>query len=143
MFELTKSTPYATWPELMQRFWDREPALRTMAASFQPAVEISESESVYKVAAECPGMKKEDFSVTLEGSTLTVSGEKREFTETNDEKEGFYHSERRFGRFSRSFTLPVKVEAAKIAAAYQDGVLEVTLPKVPEAQPQKIAVSDK
>lgn len=141
MFELTKSPLATAWPEVLQRFWAAEPSFGTLTASFQPAVELSETETAFLVVAECPGMKKEDITVTLEGTTLTVSGEKKEFTE--EKKEGVYHSERRYGRFSRSFTLPTRVEAAKIAAEYTDGVLKVTLPKTPEAQPQKITVSAK
>jgi HSP20 family protein len=143
MFELTKRSPEISFPELMRRFWDVEPSFRTWATVFQPVVDILETDKEFKLVAECPGIKKEEIEVTLEGTTLTLTGEKKELTENKDEKEGVYHSERRYGRFSRSFTLPERVDAKKIAAAYKDGILEVLLPKVPEAQPHKIQIAAK
>lgn len=144
MFEMTKrGAPEFTFPELVRRFWDVEPSFRTWATSFQPAVDVSETEKEFKIVAECPGMKAENIEVSLEGATLTLTGEKKEESETKDEKEGTYHSERRFGRFARSFTLPAKVDAKKIAATFKDGVLEVLLPKVAEAQAQKIQIAPK
>lgn len=144
MFELTRRTnPELGWPELVRRFWDVDPSLRTWATTFQPAVDISETEKEFKITAECPGMKPEEIQVTVEGITLTLTGEKKEESETKDEKAGTYQCERRYGKFARQFTLPERVDAKKIAAAVKDGVLEITLPKVPEAQPQRIEVGTK
>ena len=144
MFEVSKRNGgEVTWPELMRRFWDVEPSFRTWASSFQPAVDIAETETEFKICAECPGMKAEEIQVTLEGSTLTMTGEKKEETETKDDKGGIYQCERRFGKFTRQFTLPERVDAKKIGAAVKDGVLVITLPKLPEAQPQRITVAPK
>lgn len=141
MFEVTKRTsPELGWPELVRRFWDVEPSFRTWATTFQPAVDISETEKEFKITAECPGMKPEEIQVTVEGSTLRLTGEKKEESESRDEKAGTYQCERRYGKFARSFTLPERVDAKKIAAAVKDGVLVITLPKLPEAQPQRIEV---
>ena len=140
MFELTRRNgTEITLPDLIRRFWDVEPSLRSWATTFQPSVDINETETEFKIVAECPGMKKEEFTITLEGTTLTLTGEKKE--ETECKTESAYQCERRFGKFTRSFTLPAKVDAKTIGAVYKDGVLEITLPKLPEAQPQKIAIN--
>jgi len=103
-----------------------------------PAVDIYEDKDKYTVKAELPGMKKEDIDVSLDGNTLTISGERKEEQEKK-EGEG-YRSERFFGRFQRSATLPATVQANKIEAAYKDGVLTIVVPKSEEAKPKQIQV---
>jgi HSP20 family protein len=103
-----------------------------------PAVDIYEDKDKYTVKAELPGMKKEDIDVSLDGNTLTISGERKEEQEKKEE-EG-YRSERFFGRFQRSVTLPATVQANKIEAAYKDGVLTIVVPKSEEAKPKQIQV---
>ncbi len=103
-----------------------------------PAVDIYEDNDKYVVKAELPGMKKEDIDVSLDGNTLTISGERKQ---EEEKKEGEnYRSERFFGRFQRSITLPTAVQADKIEATYKDGVLTLTLPKAEEAKPKQIQV---
>ena len=103
-----------------------------------PAVDVYEDNDKYVVKAELPGMKKEDIDVSLDGNTLTISGERKQ---EEEKKEGEnYRSERFFGRFQRSITLPTAVQANKIEATYKDGVLNVTLPKAEEAKPKQIQV---
>jgi HSP20 family protein len=130
-----------TFGELMGRWFEREPVWTGWNATFQPTVDIAETEKEYKLTAECPGMTKEELQVSLEGNILTLSGQKEE-KEEKKEKES-YHSERRYGKFVRCFSLPTKVDAKAILATYKDGVLEVVLPKVPEAQPQRIQIATK
>ena len=101
--------------------------------------DILETASEYRLMVEAAGLTKDSTSVTLEGNTLTISGEKKDPWETQTEST-WHANERRFGRFSRSFTVPSRVDSNKISARYQDGILEITLPKVPEAQPQKITI---
>ncbi len=103
-----------------------------------PAVDIYEDNDKYVVKAELPGLKKEDINVSLDGNTLTISGERKQ-EEQKQEGES-YRAERFFGRFQRSITLPVAVQADKIEAAYKDGVLNVTLPKAEEAKPKQIQI---
>ena len=103
-----------------------------------PAVDITEDKDKYVVRAELPGMRKEDISVSLDGNTLTISGERKQ-EEEKKERES-YRSERFFGRFQRSVTLPAQVQANKIEANYKDGVLTVTLPKSEEAKRKQIEV---
>ena len=103
-----------------------------------PAVDIYEDKDKYVVQAELPGMKREDIDVSLDGDTLTISGERKQ---EEEKKEGeSYRSERFFGRFQRSVTLPMPIQANKIEAKYKDGVLAVTVPKSEEAKPKQIQV---
>lgn len=106
--------------------------------SFWPAMEITEKDDDVVVRAELPGMKADDIDISVQGNTLTISGAKKEESEHKDA--GFYRSERRYGHFSRSLTLPTDVNAEKIDAMYRDGVLTITLPKSETAKPRKISV---
>ena len=103
-----------------------------------PALDIYEDKDKYVAKGELPGMKKEDIDVSLDGNTLTISGERKR---EEEKKEGdTYRSERYFGRFQRTVTLPAAVDANKIQALYKDGVLTVTVPKTEEAKPKQIEV---
>ena len=84
--------------------------------------------------AELPGCKKEDISIELNNGILTVSGEKKE--EKKEENDKYHRIERTFGRFSRSMAVPKEVTEDKIKASYDNGVLEVTIPKPGEIKPQ-------
>ncbi len=103
-----------------------------------PVVDVSENKDNYVIHAELPGMKKKDVKITLQDDVLTISGEKKV---EREEKDKTYHLvERSYGQFSRSFTLPAKVEADKIKAEFKDGVLNITLPKAPEAKAKEIDI---
>jgi HSP20 family protein len=115
----------------MEPFWRRE--LRWTAA---PAVDVTESEKAYEIAAELPGMDEKNIEVKVVDGSLTIKGEKQE--EKEEKKKDYYLHERRFGSFERCFELPQGVDAEKIEASFKKGVLTVTLPKKPEAQkPEK------
>lgn len=103
-----------------------------------PAMDLREDKDQLTVTAELPGMKKEDINVSLHENTLIVSGEKK--CEEEEKRGENYRSERCYGRFHRSITLPWTVEAGKIDASYHDGVLTITLPKSEQAKPKQIAV---
>lgn len=109
------------------------------SGNWAPLVDIyqnGDNEVVLK--AELPEVKREDIDVTVENGTLTLRGE-RKFS--NEVKEEHYHRvERRYGTFSRSFSLPPKVDSTKVAADYKDGVLTVRLPLREEAKPRQIKV---
>lgn len=99
--------------------------------------ETNEHELVLK--AELPEMKREDISLTFEGGVLTLKGERK--FEQEAKRDDFQRVERRYGTFSRSFTLPNTVDASRISASYKDGVLTVRLPQREEAKPKQIAVT--
>ena len=105
---------------------------------WMPAVDVFEKDDRFVVKAELPGMKEEDIDVSVVGDTLTIKGEKN--TESEVKEEDYYRSERAYGSFYRSVPLPSTVDASKIEASYEDGVLQVTLPKMPEVKPKKIEV---
>jgi HSP20 family protein len=103
-----------------------------------PAVDITEEEGAFNVSAEVPGMSEKDINVSLSGDTLTIKGEKRQ--EREEKGDNRYLSERSYGAFQRSFSLPEDVDREKIAASFAKGVLTVTLPKSAKAAPKKIEV---
>lgn len=106
-----------------------------------PAVDIYETDAhEFVLKAELPEMNREDIAVTFDHNVLTLSGERRS---TFDSHSGTLHrSERQLGSFSRSFTLPSTVDAARITAAYKDGVLTVRLPQREDAKPKQIQVGE-
>ena len=103
-----------------------------------PALDISERKDAYVVTVEVPGIKAEDLDITLEDGLLTIKGE-RHFTQDSSDQQ-FHRVERRYGSFRRSITLPSQVQADAIEASFEDGVLEVVVPKAEEAKPKKITV---
>jgi HSP20 family protein len=112
------------------------------AGAWMPPVDIfqnGEHELVLK--AELPDMQREDIDITVENFVLTIKGEKKFSAGNSDVTEDQYHHvERRYGTFSRSFSLPQTVDAAKVAADYKNGVLTVRLPLREEARPRQIKV---
>ncbi len=107
--------------------------------TWSPALDVTEDNDHITVSLEAAGLKREDFDLSLDEGVLTVSGERKQ--EEASRKGESFRSERVFGRFSRSVTLPVPVRADDIKATYQDGILTVILPKAEGAKPKKIAVS--
>jgi HSP20 family protein len=103
-----------------------------------PALDISERKDAYVVTVEVPGVNAEDLDITLEDGLLTIQGE-RQFTQESTEQQ-FHRVERRYGSFRRSITLPSQVQADAIEASFENGVLEVVVPKAEEAKPKKISV---
>jgi len=95
--------------------------------SFVPKVDILENEKGYEVNLAVPGLSKEDFKIDLNDNFLTISGE-RKFTK--EKKENSLHVvETQYGNFSRSFSLPENVDASNIQASYNNGILEIFIPK--------------
>ena len=106
-------------------------------------VNVAEQDGAIEVTAEMPGCAPEDIDVQLKDGVLTIKGEKK--VEKDDKQKDYHVMERSYGMFERSFTLPAEVDGSKVEAAFDKGVLKVTLPKLPEAQSkaQKIAVKPK
>ncbi len=110
---------------------DFDPFWRTEISWKAPAVDVAETDKAYEVTAELPGMDESNIEVKLADDVLTIKGEKKE---EKEKKRDYYVSERRFGSFQRSFTVPAGVDASKIEANFKNGVLTVTLPKSAQAQ---------
>ncbi len=105
-----------------------------------PAMDLVEKDKEYEITAELPGIDEKNVEIKLTNNTLTIKGEKEEAKE--DKQKDYYLSERRYGSFQRSFTVPEGVDGSKIEANFAKGVLTVTLPKTAEAQKaeKKIAI---
>jgi len=106
--------------------------------SWSPNVDIYENKDQIVLEAELPGMKREDFDVSVENNIITLRGE-RQF-EKKDESDNYHRVERAYGSFTRSFTLPNTVSAEGATADYRNGVLRVTLPKREETKARRIEI---
>jgi HSP20 family protein len=108
-------------------------------SAWAPAVDIYETaEKDVVVKVEVPDMKREDIKVTFENNVLTIEGERKTSDEVKQEQ--YTRVERRYGAFRRSFTMPASVDGTRVQAAYQNGILKVTLPQRPEAKPRQITI---
>lgn len=101
-----------------------------------PAVNIHENDDMFEVHVAAPGKTKEDFKIELDNDVLTISSEERNEEETKDKKGRFTRKEFSYSNFKRAFSLPETVDSEKISASYNNGVLEISLPKKEEAKVQ-------
>lgn len=108
------------------------------APGFIPAVDVFEDEHNIVVTAELPGIEEKDLTISVENNVLTFSGERK--MEKEEKKENFQRIERRYGRFTRAFTLPPTVDPENVTAEFTNGVLKLTLPKLEEAKPKQIRI---
>jgi HSP20 family protein len=111
---------------------------RATTMAWAPALDISERKDAYLVTVELPGVEVDDLQITLEDGLLTIQGE-RHFAHDSTEQQ-FHRVERRYGAFRRSITLPAQVQAEQIEASFENGVLQVVVPKMEEAKPKRIRV---
>lgn len=147
---ITKLNP--TWPVLDTNYPNRlgrllehmleSPLQRDDRSSlfghWMPPVDVLEERDTIRLVAELPGVKPEDVNISLENNVLTLEGEKHKEEEREDGKA--YRYERTYGTFERSFTLPATIDANKIDAKFDSGLLTILLPKVEAAKPRQIAV---
>jgi len=126
--------------EDMDRAFNQAPAADA-AGAWSPAIEVKEKDGKLLVTAELPGLKKEDVKVRIDGKVLVLEGERKE--EKEEKLEGYYHSERSYGQFYRSILLPEGANIDQVAAQFNNGVLEVSVP-LPEAKqkPKEVPVTD-
>ena len=101
-----------------------------------PAVNIQETEDAFSVEVAAPGKSKEDFNIELDNDVLTISSEDKKENETTDKKGRYTRKEFSYSTFKRAFSLPDSVDNAKISASYNNGVLEIALPKKEESKVQ-------
>jgi HSP20 family protein len=107
--------------------------------SWTPSVDVIETDDAIKLKAELAGMNPDDIGIELQDNVLTVTGERKFEEEVKEDK--YYRIERRYGGFSRSIALPQTADEEKIEANYENGVLEVVIPKAEIAKPKRIAVA--
>ena len=110
-----------------------------LTQSWVPALDVWETPSEVVYAFDLPGIPEESISIEVKEDTLTVSAEREKTDETSED--GFYRFERRYGSFARAVGLPQGVDQDQIAARYENGVLEIRVPKPEEQQPRKIALA--
>lgn len=117
----------------------RSAASQLATDRFVPPVDIFEDAQRISMKLEVPGVKQEDLDIQIENKTLVVSGHRKFEAET--EEQNYHRIERRYGSFTRSFSLPASVETDKVQANYTDGVLTIEVPKKAEARPKPIKVA--
>jgi HSP20 family protein len=132
--------------EDMERAVDEMLGMRGMAQrrtpqerEWMPSVEMFEKDNTYIIKAELPGVKPGEIDVSVTDHNLTIKGEKQASRETKNED--YYLSEVSYGSFMRSIPLPENVDADRVEASFEDGMLEITVPKMALTQPRKVAVS--
>jgi HSP20 family protein len=121
----------ARWGETFDRIFGETPAdwdSLLATRGWSPAVDIVEEETGIVIKAEVPGLTKDEITVEVHEGVLTIKGEKKE--EKEEKTKHFYRSERRYGAFERSFSLPETVDAENIKASFKNGLLELTIPKI-------------
>ncbi len=143
MANVTRFDPFSDLDDLFKGFLVRPLAFEGRGDGGvqlpRAKVDVAEKNGAYVVTAELPGMKKEDIHVSIDGAQVTLEAEvRREKEASKDER--VLHSERVYGKVMRSFTLPQEVDEAKAQAKFQDGVLELTLPKKAAAQRKQISI---
>ena len=109
-----------------------------VGSSWTPNVDIREDKEHLTITMDVPGVRPEDVKISLENQVLTIAGEKQALLQEKDER--WHRWERHYGHFERTFTLPSTVDAERIEATSDNGVLTVRLPKVEKAKPREIQV---
>lgn len=142
---LVRWQPVRDWSPLgaeIDRFFDSFFQTRGGDANGQrrwvPAMDLVETDDSLVLKADLPGLSEDDVKVEVNDNMLTVSGERR--AEHEHERDGYHRVERSFGRFSRSVTVPEGIDEDKVTATFNDGVLEVRIPKPEERKPTQIKI---
>ena len=140
MANITRYDPFNELvDDLFKGFFVRPLAFEPRAEQVRMKLEVAEKNGTYLVTAELPGVKKEDINITVDGAQVTLAAEmKREKEATESDR--LLHTERSFGKVTRTFTLPQELDEAKVEAKFRDGILELALPKKAAAQRKPIAI---
>lgn len=155
MMKLTNCTPKSTardlrtfnrmFDELWNSMWSNAPARynsETARPVLRPALDVVEEDDAVIVRVDLPGIAPEDVDIEVDGDLLTISGEIKDERDDEREDEGqrYSYRERRYGAFKRSLRLAETLDTANAEATFENGVLTLALPKMPEATPKRIAV---
>ncbi|MGE4108428.1 MAG: Hsp20/alpha crystallin family protein [Bacteriovoracia bacterium] len=130
----------------MDRFFDRfwitpnSKTWRTSESEWVPPCDVEEDKGHYLLTLDMPGVQRDQIKLEVVNQQLTISGERRQ--EKKSKSEDIWYSERRLGRFQRTFALPAGVDVDKVEANYQDGTLRVCIPKTESAKPRQIKISN-
>src|SRR3954470_6457253 len=126
----------ADFDRLFNTLFDRN----QVSQRWVPAMDLVEHDDHFLLRADLPGLAEDDVNIELNDGSLTISGERQ--TEHKQEERGFYRLERQFGSFSRTLSLPDGIDGEQIKAAFDNGVLEVWIPKPEERKPRKIRIGN-
>lgn len=133
--------PLSRMREQLNQMFDPDFALTDfLGGNWMPAVDVLEGKDRLTVKADLPGFRREDLEVSVHDNNLVISGQRRSEDEQKDGE--FYRSERFYGKFHRSISLPYSVDTGKIEAKYRDGILTVVLPKSEQARAKQIQVAE-
>jgi HSP20 family protein len=119
-------------------FFDSRPGKGGTAQRWVPAMDLVEDKNDLVLRADLPGLSEDDVNIEVKDGVLTISGERK--TEEKKEDEGYYRVERAFGRFSRSLSLPDGIDPEQVKARFDNGVLEVRIPKPEERKPHRVSI---
>lgn len=139
--ETTLADPFRVIDEWFDELWRGWPSLFDSDARrplLRPAMDVVENDKEVVIRIDLPGMKPEDVKIELEDDVITISGEMGDTIEKEDDR--YHYRERSYGAFQRSLRLPNTVDKDKVEASFENGVLNITLPKLPQAQPKQITV---
>ena len=139
MNDLIKWSPRSFFPSQLERIFDDFfPTLLGESFGSEPKIDVKETDENILVKAELPGLTKDDISVEVKDSILTISGEKKD--EKTEKNTKYLRTEITYGSFSRSFHLPTSVKHDEIKAEFKDGILNITIPKSEKEKTQQIKV---
>lgn len=142
-----RNAVYSPWRDLdvvsnrLARLFDDSALRHSEGKLWSPPVSVAETADELTFTAELPGLTEDQVTIELENDVLTISGEKSEERTEGDEDRNYHLWERSYGSFRRSFSLPRAVDGGAVTAHFDKGVLEVRLPKAPEAKGRKIEIS--
>jgi len=122
----------------LDRVWDGLRGTPGESVAWIPPVDVHEGKDAFTLEADLPGINKEDIEVSLDNGLVTLKGSRKK--EIEKDGDGYHRVERTYGRFERSFRLPDGVDASQVTAAFDKGVLRLTLPKSEAAKPKQIQV---
>jgi HSP20 family protein len=139
--ETALADPFRVIDEWFDELWRGWPSLfdsDTRRPLLRPAMDVVENDKEVVIRIDLPGMKPEDVKIELEDDVITISGEMGDTIEKEGDR--YHYRERSYGAFQRSLRLPNTVDKEKVEASFENGVLNITLPKLPQAQPKQITV---
>jgi len=121
--------------------WMRIPAIRRIQPieEFSPVIDMFDNKDEIVVKAEVPGMKKEDVHVSITEDSISIKGEMKKEEEVKEDD--YYYSERSFGSLSRTLNLPSKIKSNKVVAKFENGLLEIHMPKVDDSKPKEVKIN--
>ncbi len=136
------ATSRLNMPSSFSKWMDQifEDAFNWTEGTFVPELNVYETQKMFEVTVELPGMDKKDFDISISDDVLTITGERKPYVNGDKDDRRYHRIESRFGRFSRSLPLPNTVNVDKIEARYENGVLAISIPKLKEKAGRKIEI---